>query len=156
MRITHEVDYAIRIVYCLAVHNSKVSAKDIAEETGVPLRFALKILRKLIQCEMVRSFKGVNGGYQLAVSPDDLSLGHIVEAIDGEITINHCLSGEFNCTRVEHKYDCDFHRIFASVNAMIRKELYKFTFGSIIANHCECGSPNKLCNQIFQEENKNG
>ena len=44
MRMTHEADYAIRVVYCLAEAGEKVSAKDISERTGVSLRFALKIL----------------------------------------------------------------------------------------------------------------
>ena len=61
MRITHEADYAIRVAFCLAECGGKLGAKEISERTGVTLRFALKILRKLIQAGMVRSYKGANG-----------------------------------------------------------------------------------------------
>ena len=65
MRCTHEADYAIRVTCCLAFSGSKVGAKQISESTGVTLRFALKILRKLIQADIVKSFKGASGGYML-------------------------------------------------------------------------------------------
>ena len=48
MHITLESDYAVRIVYCLARQGGRMDAKKIAEETGVTLRFSLKILRKLV------------------------------------------------------------------------------------------------------------
>ena len=66
MRITHEADYAIRIMYCLAERNQTISAKQISDDSGVPSRFALKILRRLTQAGLTESFKGVSGGYQLA------------------------------------------------------------------------------------------
>ena len=70
MRITHEADYAIRVVYCLAYAGHRLSAKEISEQTGVTQRFALKILRKLIQADLIQSFKGVSGGYILNRTPD--------------------------------------------------------------------------------------
>lgn len=127
MRITHEADYAIRIASYLAMRNERVGAKEIAEQTGVTLRFALKILRKMILTELVTSFKGVSGGYILSKPAKEVSFGEIIEKIDGPIKINHCLSNEFSCTRVGQKGDCDFHKIFCSINAMLKKELYSVT-----------------------------
>ena len=127
MRITHEADYAIRVMYSLAAAGQRLSAKELSEQTGVTLRFSLKILRKLIQSEMVRSFKGVSGGYMLNREPKEISLGEIIECIDGPIMLNHCLSNEFDCTRVAKKSDCDFHKVFGSINARLRKELYAVT-----------------------------
>ena len=100
MRITHEADYAIRVTYCLALAGEKQCAKDISEATGVTLRFALKILRKLTQSGITKSYKGVAGGYELNHSPSEISLGAIIECIDGPIAINHCLANEFQCTHM--------------------------------------------------------
>ena len=124
MRITHEADYAIRVTCCLAFANGKVGAKQISETTGVTLRFALKILRKLIQAGFVKSFKGATGGYILNRPPSEISFGEIIECIDGPIAINHCLTNEFDCTRVSQKSDCDFRKIFSSVNKRLRDDLY--------------------------------
>ena len=124
MRMTHEADYAIRVVYCLAEAGEKVSAKDISERTGVSLRFALKILRKLILAGIVKSYKGVSGGYALQKPPSEISLGEIVECIDGPIMINHCLSNEFDCSRVDSMSDCGFRKIFVSINRTIWQDLH--------------------------------
>ena len=145
MRITHEADYAIRVACCLASvkdANSKLSAKQISEMTGVTLRFALKILRKMIQGDLIKSFKGVSGGYTLNRTPAEISFGEIIECIDGTIAINHCLTGEFDCTRVKHKCDCDFRRVFVSVNQRLREELYKITLDQFISPACAQSSAN--------------
>jgi Rrf2 family protein len=123
LRITHEADYAIRVTYCLATAGGKKCAKDISEMTGVTLRFALKILRKLTQSGITVSYKGVAGGYELNRSPSELSLGEIIECIDGPIAINHCLSNEFQCTRVNSRQECDFHRVFGEINRSLRDQL---------------------------------
>ena len=132
MRITHEADYAIRVAYCLAEHGGKLGAKDISEATGVTLRFALKILRKLTLGGMVRSYKGAAGGYELVKPPSEISMGEIIECIDGPIQINHCLCNEFECTRVSSKGICNFRKVFGSVNRMIRTELYNVTLDQFL------------------------
>ena len=124
MWITHEADYAIRVVYCLVEADAKLSSKEIAEQAGITLWFALKILRKLIMANIVKSYKGSAGGYELNRPASEISLGEVVECIDGPILITHCLSKEFDCSRVENKSDCTFRKVFLSVNRTIRQELY--------------------------------
>lgn len=134
VRITHEADYAIRVAHCLACSKDKISAKQISEFTGVTLRFALKILRKMIKADIVKSFKGVSGGYMLNRSPADISFGEIIEAIDGPIAINHCLTAEFDCTRVAvQKKQCNFREVFASINQQLRDELYSITLDRFVS-----------------------
>ena len=103
---------------------STVAASKLAEGSGVTLRFTLKILRKLAASGIVTAQKGANGGYALAMDPADVSLGLIIESIDGPFELNHCLSDDFDCTRVKDKKFCQFHHIFDSVNAKLKAELY--------------------------------
>ena len=125
MRITHEADYAVRIVYVLMQSEEPcVAASQLAEASGVTLRFTLKILRKLAGTGIVTAQKGANGGYALAMDPADISLGLIIESIDGPFELNHCLSDDFDCTRVKDKKFCQFHHIFDSLNAKLKAELY--------------------------------
>ncbi len=81
MYITLESDYAVRITAELCKEPVKLDAKTIAEKTGVTLRFALKILRKLVAAGIVRSFKGTQGGYMIAMEPKDIDLRIVIEAI---------------------------------------------------------------------------
>ena len=65
MRITREVDYALRIVLMLSREQKQIEAKVISESNGIPYRFTLKILRKIVQAGIIRSYRGVNGVYVL-------------------------------------------------------------------------------------------
>lgn len=124
MRITHEADYAVRIVYVLASAGKMLPAREISERSGVSQRFALKILRKLASGGLVASYKGSSGGYELSVEPRDVSLGAVIECIDGPLEINHCLSNDFDCTRVIDKTGCRFHQVFSEISKELREKLY--------------------------------
>ena len=66
-------------------------------------------------------------------SSSDISFGEIIEAIDGPIAINHCLTAEFDCTRVAQKSQCDFRRMFAAINKQLRDELYSITLDKFVS-----------------------
>ena len=85
MQLTLEADYAVRIVYTLAREQCRLDACALAEKTGVTVRFSLKILRKLVAAGLVRSYKGVNCGYEIAKDAKEISLLDIVETIEGPI-----------------------------------------------------------------------
>ena len=121
MKITREADYAVRVVYTIMRRGGRISAREISEQSGVTQRFALKILHKLTAAGIVCSHKGVNG---LARNPAELSLGEIIECIDGSFEISHCLSEGFDCTRVADKQTCQFRRIFDQASRSLRDQLY--------------------------------
>ena len=135
MRITHEADYAVRIAYVLGSENKMLPARDISEKSGVTLRFALKILRKMAADGIVVSYKGSCGGYELAVPPAELSLGRLIECIDGPLEITHCLSDGFDCTRVKDKRICQFRKVFSEISVDLRNKLYGLTLSQFIAEN---------------------
>ncbi|MBO7275471.1 MAG: Rrf2 family transcriptional regulator [Clostridia bacterium] len=132
MRMTHEADYALRIVYTLARHNKQLSAKTLSEETGVTIRFTLKILRRLSEYKIVAANKGATGGYYLTADISELSLGHIIECIDGPLKLNHCLSDDFDCTRVADKKCCPFHCLLGDISDDLRTRLYSAKIADFI------------------------
>ena len=133
VRITQEADYAVRIIYYLAVAGEKSDAKTIAENVGISTRFALKILGKLSQYDFITSFKGAGGGYILAHEPKDITLLQVVSAIDGPIAINKCLMSEEACAHsTSHMFGCPFRRVFDEVRRDIEAALDKITFARFI------------------------
>ncbi len=92
MKITREADYALRIVSMLAFENTQIEAKNISEQKAIPYRFTLKILRKLVNAGLVKSYRGVNGGYILSRDISEITLYDVIETIDGTIDINRCIS----------------------------------------------------------------
>lgn len=128
MRITLEADYAVRIIDCLARDGKRLDAATIAGRTKVTQRFCLKILRKLVAAGIVRSFKGVQGGYELNRAPEEISLCDAIEAVDGPVLLNRCLSEEIGCTRLGDPGLCFYHRAFDDVSKMVREKLGSIKF----------------------------
>lgn len=128
MRITQEADYAVRLIDCLAREGRRLDAHTISETTGVTLRFTLKILRKLVIGSIVVSYKGVSGGYELARKPSEINMKQVIEAVDGPIAINRCLSGELPCSHTEKECGCYYHSIFAEVSKSIQDKFESINF----------------------------
>ena len=133
MRFTLESDYAIRIVHCLAVSQEKLDANTIANNSDVTIRFAVKILRKLCIADIVKSYKGVQGGYKLAKEPEKITLKDVIEAVDGKIEVSRCLSQDTACSRIgENNQICKFKTIFNEVSQLVRNKLDEVSFKDLI------------------------
>lgn len=132
MRITLESDYALRILTAMAAYDDVTDAKTISADTSVTIRFTLKILHKLVQGDLVQSYKGVNGGYKLKASPDEITLKQVIEMIDGPIAIARCLENEEGCSLNCDKSACDYHHIFDIISIDLANKLNKITINDVI------------------------
>ncbi len=129
MHITLETDYAVRITNCLAMTDQRIEAKKIAENTGVTLRFALKILRKLVQAGIVKSYKGTKGGYELARPAPQITLHDVLCAVEGPYAIARCVDGDFNCSRNrQYVTYCKFNEAFVAISEDVRQKLNAINF----------------------------
>jgi Rrf2 family protein len=131
MRFTLETDYAIRIVDYLSRKGTRVGAQQIAEKSGVTLRFSLKILRKLVGQGIVRSYKGVQGGYEIALPLDQISIADIVATIEGDYLISRCLEPGHECIR-NQTGSCPYHELFGQISADVQQKLAGATMQSVI------------------------
>ena len=132
MRITLESDYALRIISALARENEIIDAKALSDEVSVTQRFTLKILHKLVSGEFVKSFKGVNGGYKLNVSPKKITLKDVIELIDGPIAISRCLESNESCSMISDKTSCIYHHIFDKISIDVANKLAGITIDDVI------------------------
>ncbi len=86
MRISAKTEYACIAMLELASQygsGEPVRIRWIAERHGIPPRFLVQILLQLKGAGLVNSVRGAAGGYQLAKSPAEISLGQVMEVIDG-------------------------------------------------------------------------
>ena len=87
MQITREGDYGIRSVLYLARQPfKKISfVTEIAEENKIPRSFLAKILQKMVKAKIVRSYRGVKGGFSLSKPAREISILDVLEAIEGKL-----------------------------------------------------------------------
>jgi len=100
MRLSSMADIMPSSMSAAARHcgGARVSAADLAEETGLPLPTVHKVTALLGKAGLLRSIRGGGGGLQLARPAAAITLADIVEAVEGPIALTAC---------VEHgKHDC--------------------------------------------------
>ncbi len=129
-------DYACRALLSLTLHADSApgptSVRDIAERTGLPQPYLEQILLALKGAGLVRSKRGVGGGYVLAQPPEDITLGQIVSAVDGPIE-----AGDFGEPHqngaCDHEGQCVLLGVWADVGEHMRRHLDSFTLADIAA-----------------------
>jgi Rrf2 family protein len=88
MRISQKAEHALTAVLDLALHaplDSGVRSSEVARRTGVPEKFLEAILRDLRRAGLVSSKRGPDGGHWLARDPSRVTVGAVLEAIDGPL-----------------------------------------------------------------------
>lgn len=132
MHITLEADYAVRIVYCLAKNQRRMDAKSIADETKVTLRFSLKILRKLVSAGIIKSFKGTQGGYEVARPLEEITLNDVIETVEGSFALSRCLKGDYSCVACQSGTPCIFQGIYNDISKDVQQKLTAVKFSDLV------------------------
>jgi FeS assembly SUF system regulator len=104
MRLSHLADYAVVLMTAAARRPlaARLSATELAVETGVPLPTAQKLMGQLAAYGLLRSARGVGGGFSLAKAANEISLADIVEAVEGPIAMTVCSEGRTDCALDAH------------------------------------------------------
>ena len=134
MRVSTRGDYASRALLSLALRDDlevPVSVRDLAERTGLPQPYLEQILLTLKGVGLVRSKRGVGGGYVLAREADAITLAEIVAAVDGPI-----VAGDFGEPHrdgaCDHEGQCVLLGVWAEVGEHMRVHLASFTLADMV------------------------
>jgi len=127
MQVTRQGDYAVRSVLYLARQPfKKVSfVSEISEEYLIPQSFLAKILQKLVKAKIVRSYRGVKGGFSLAKQSREISMLDVLEAVEGRVHLNICLKDKKNC---EFSKNCPVSPVWATAQMRLTEVLKKSNF----------------------------
>ena len=126
MKLTRAAEYAVRcVIYLSGCPAGRVtSRREVSSAMEIPGAFLSKIVQGLARAGILIVRQGASGGYELARAPRDISLLSVVEAIEGEILINECLSrpelcgfsGICSVHKVWHEARDDFRKTLDAVN----------------------------------------
>jgi Rrf2 family protein len=103
------------------------SIKELTKKLGIPSHFLAKILQDLTRKGLLVSLKGPTGGFALGMPAKDITLFHIIEAIDGADFTQSCVLGFSECSS---KNPCAVHEKWAG----IRDTIYNMLVSKNIAH----------------------
>ena len=86
MKLTTRSKYGTRLLLDIALHseNGPVTGKDIARREGLSLKYLEKLLKKLGEAGYIKGKRGPNGGNVLTMPPEEISIGAVVQVLDGQ------------------------------------------------------------------------
>jgi Rrf2 family protein len=140
MQVTRAVDYGIRalILMCRQPVGSRFFLQDLAKEGDLPRNYLVKVLKSLACAGIVRSHRGIKGGFSLGRAPREISLRQVFESIDGPVTVMHCLPDPRSCS---YSGKCAAEVFFGQLRTSILANLEAHTLQDLLdlQNKIDCG-----------------
>jgi Rrf2 family protein len=134
VKVSTRGDYASRALLSMALHAEEFgpqSVRDIALRTGLKQPYLEQILLVLKGAGIVRSKRGVGGGYVLARQPEQITLAEIVSAVDGPIQ-----AGDFGLPHendaCDHEGQCVLLSVWQEVSDHMRSHLRSYTLDDMM------------------------
>lgn len=134
---SRQCEYALQAVLYLALkpQGEMTSIKELTKKLNIPYHFVAKILQDLTRKGLLSSLKGPTGGFALGMPAKDITLFHIIEAIDGVDFMHNCVLGFPDC---DGRNPCPVHQKWGE----LREELYSILISKNIAEMaCETKKP---------------
>ena len=125
-------DYGIVVMSQMNRRRETVTtAVELAQATGLPVPSVSKLLKQLARAGLLASHRGVNGGYVLTRSLENITAADIIEALDGPVALTACVEGAEDACNVESL--CPMRGGWDKVNTAIRRALEDVTVAELCA-----------------------
>jgi Rrf2 family nitric oxide-sensitive transcriptional repressor len=129
------IEYAMRAMVALAAGDGRpMTTRQIADTMLVPRSYLSKVLQALVRAKLVRSTRGLKGGFVLARDPGDINMMEILNAVGPHKRIESCpLDLE------EHSSElCPLHRRLDQAMAMVQEAFEGTTLAEILSDNNPC------------------
>ncbi|PNH22550.1 transcriptional regulator [Megasphaera hutchinsoni] len=138
MKLNQATDYAFRMVLYLASlpEGAKITGASLAEKQNIPERFLLKIMRSLTAAGIMKSYRGVEGGFALNRSAKEITLFDVIEAVEGQTELQRCLQDLGSCTRACSGM-CSIYTAFADIQRDLAMKLKSINFYDLAAQEAD-------------------
>lgn len=132
LRFTKRADYGLMAIHFIASHgdDGAVSAKRIAEEFRIPPERLAKILQRLAKKKLITSHNGPKGGYVLTRMPSEITVGQVVRALEGPLSVVSCMVEHDDCPQFAR---CNLRGPVQKIQASITHVLDSMTLAELAA-----------------------
>ncbi len=132
MKLSKKSDYALRAMIYLSMNYQRgsVQIKEISAKEKIPQKFLENILLALRKVGILNSKMGLRGGYELARSPDLITLGDVIRVLDGAIAPVNCVS-QMSYKPCSEEVTCVIRGVMMDVRKAITDVLDTITFADM-------------------------
>ncbi len=131
MRLSTRARYGLRAMLEIAMSNgeSPVMMRSISENQGISRKYLHAILTTLKSAGLVRSVRGVRGGYTLSRSPSRIQVSEVIRVLEGSLSVVDCVQENGLCARSE---TCVTRDVWLDVNRAIEGVLGNLTLEDLV------------------------
>lgn len=131
--INQKCQYALRAIFELAKHTGEAPCKigAIAQAQGIPVRFLENILNSLKSGGFVASSRGKDGGYILARSAEDITVGQIIRFVQGPLAPVECTDTANELCAFSS--DCVFHPLWEKARLALEQVYDGTTIADLVS-----------------------
>ncbi len=131
MQITREADYAISCILYMSREPEKVFViSEIAKPQLIPESFLAKILQKLVRGGLVKSMRGMKGGFSLARKPSEINMLDVIESVEGSVAMNICVKDKTNCRM---STGCPIYMVWVDIKDEVERKLKECNFEQLMS-----------------------
>jgi Rrf2 family protein len=129
VKLTRRGEYALRAMIELSRNEDGglIRSQEVAARQEIPPKFLPQIINSLARAGMIETVRGASGGVRLARGSEQITLQEVIEAIEGPISLNHCVM-ETSCQRKE---GCPLAPVWASAQGALTDVLASTTLASV-------------------------
>ena len=128
--MTRNTDYAVRAVcYMAKKPQGVISVTELVKKLKIPRPFLRKILQMLTKSGLAKSYRGIGGGFALAVSPGEIFLADLMKVFQGQVSLNECIFKKKVCP---HKKTCPLKRRIDAIELRAQEEIGSITILSLM------------------------
>ncbi len=133
MKLSTKGRYGLRAAVDLALFakDEPISINTIAAREGLSESYLEQLFAKLKKAGIVKSIRGMNGGYQLARTPDSISVGDVLRALEGDMAVVDCPDNESECAKFG---SCVTKYVWKRINNSINDTMDAMTLQEIVLN----------------------
>lgn len=130
MRLSTRGRYGTRLMVDLAQHyvDGPVPLTEIAKRQDLSAKYLEQLIILLKGAGLIRSTRGRRGGYTLARKPEEISVGQIVEILEGGLDLVDCVTEPELCDRSP---ECPTRQIWAGMSDLLKKQLFSITLKDV-------------------------
>ncbi|MCL5070846.1 MAG: Rrf2 family transcriptional regulator [Actinobacteria bacterium] len=128
--ITRDTDYSIRALIYIARNKGRIiSITELVKEFGAPRPFLRKILQSLSAKMVLKSYKGKNGGFELAKKPEKIYILDLMEIFQGKFKLTECLFKKKICP---NQISCELKSKLDSLEELVENKIKEITLASLL------------------------